>query len=89
MLQGRVVSHWPNVWLCSHLYAVLQGEGDGHSAERRGVRGHWPWHRDPVWPCDHVGPQCGAVYGRPAVGPADWSGIIGGNASVFLGYFSH
>lgn len=32
MLQGCVVPHRPNVWLCGHLHAVLQGEGDGHSA---------------------------------------------------------
>lgn len=84
MLQGCVVSHGPNVWLCGHLYAVLQGEGDGHSAECGGIRGHRPRHRDPVWPRDHDGPQCGAVYGRPVVGPAGWSGITGGNVLFCL-----
>lgn len=79
MLQGRVVSHRPNVWLCGHLHAVLQGEGDGHSAECGGICGHRPRHRDLVWPRDHVGPQCGAVYGWSVVGPAGWSGITGGN----------
>lgn len=78
MLQGRIVPHRPNVWLCSHLHAVLQGEGDGHSTECGGISGHRPGHRDPVWPGDHVGSQCGTVYGGPAAWPAGWSGITGG-----------
>lgn len=78
MLQGRIVPHRPNVWLRGHLHAVLQGEGDGHSAERRGFSGHRPGHRDPVWLGDHVGPQCGIVYGGPAAGPTGWSGFTGG-----------
>lgn len=56
MLQGRAVPHWPDVWLCGHLHAVLQREGDGHPAECGGICGHRPWHWDPVWPGDHVGP---------------------------------
>lgn len=78
MLQGRVVPHRPHVRLCGHLHAVLQGEGDGHTAQRRGVCGHRPGHRDAVWPCDYVGPQRGAVYGGPAAGPAGWSGFTCG-----------
>lgn len=84
MLQGCVVSHGPNVWLRGHLHAVLQGEGDGHAAECGGVCWHRPWHWDPVWPGDHAGSQCGAVYGRPAAGPAGWSGIAGGNLFCFF-----
>lgn len=78
MLQGRIVPHRPHVWLRGHLHAVLQGEGDGHSAECRGIGGHRPGHRDPMWPGDHVGSQCGTVYGGPAAGPAGWSGFTGG-----------
>lgn len=81
MFQGSVVPHWPHVRLCGHLHAVLQGEGDGHSTERGGVRGHRPGHWNPLWPGDHVGPQCGVVYGGPPSGPAGRSGITGGERS--------
>jgi len=87
MLQGCVVPHWPTVWLCGHLHAVLQGEGDGHSAEPRGVSGHRPGHRDPLWPGDHVGPQCGAVYGGPAAWPAAGSGFTGGEETFDDGFY--
>ena len=82
MLQGRVVPHRPNVWLRGHLHAVLQGEGDGHSAERRGFSRHWPGHRDPVRPGDHAGSQCGTVHGGPAAWPARWSGVTGGKRLI-------
>lgn len=78
MLQSSVVPHGPDVWLCGHLHAVLQGEGDGHSAERRGFGGHRLGHRHPVWPGDHVGPQRRALYGGPAPGPASGGGFTGG-----------
>ena len=84
MLQGRIVPHRPDVRLRGHLHAVLQGEGDGHSAERRGVGGHRPGHRDPVWPGDHVGPQRGAVYGGPAARSAGRSGFTGGEQTHFI-----
>lgn len=83
MLQGRFVPHRPDVWLCGYLHAVLQGESDGHSAECRGISGHRPRHRDPVWPGDHVGPQRGTVYGGPAAGPAGRSGFTGGEDFYF------
>lgn len=84
MLQSSTVPHGPDVWLCGHLHAVLQREGDGHSAECRGVSRHWPGHWDPVWPCDYVGPQCGTVYGGPASGPAGWSGFSCGEEKLKL-----
>lgn len=91
MLQGSVVPHRPHVWLCGHLHAVLQREGNGHSAERRSVSGHWSGHRDPVWPGDYVGSQCGAVYGGPASGPAGGSCFTGGEQkhlnALYLGLF--
>lgn len=83
MFQGRIVPHRPNVWLCGHLHAVLQGEGDGHSTQRGGISGHRSGHRDPVWPGDHVGSQCGTVYGGPSAGPAGWSGFTGGENKTF------
>lgn len=86
MLQGGAVPNRPDVRLCGHLHAVLQGEGDGHSAECRGVRGHRPGHRDPVWSGDYAGSQCGAVYGGPAAGPTGWSGITGGNLFISKKY---
>lgn len=78
MLQGSIVPHRPYVWLCGHLHALLQGEGDGHSTECRGISGHRLGNWDPVWPSDYVGSQCGAVYGGPASGPAGRSGFSGG-----------
>lgn len=87
MLQGSVVSNRPDVWLCGHLHAVLQGEGDGHSAERRGICRYWPGHWDTVWPGDHVGPQRGPFYGRPAAGPAGWSCITCGKSLPFVRCF--
>lgn len=83
MFQGGVVPHRPHVRLGGHLHAVLQGESDGHSAERGGVCGHWPGHRDPVRLGYHVGPQCGAVYGGSPSGSAVRSGISGGETSCF------
>lgn len=83
MFQGGVVPHRPHVRLGGHLHAVLQGEGDGHSAERGGVRGHRPGHRNPLWPGHHAGPQRGALYGGPPSGSAGGSGLIGGERSEF------
>lgn len=84
MLQGRVVPDRPHVRLRGHLHAVLQGESDGHPAERRSLRRHRPGHRDPVWPGDHAGPQRGTVYGGPAAWPAGWSGFPGGKRHIWL-----
>lgn len=78
MLQGCVVPHRPHVWLCGHLHAVLQGEGNGHSAERRGIGRHRLGHWDLVWTGDNVGSQCRTVYGGPTAGSAGWSGFTGG-----------
>ena len=92
MLQGGVVPHWPAVRLRGHLHAVLQGAGDGHSAERGGLGGHRPGHRDPVRPGDHAGPQRGAVHGGPAAGPAARSGLAGGKRHLLghlLDSYSH
>lgn len=87
MLQGSIVPHGPYVWLCGHLHAVLQGEGDGHSAERRGVSGYRPGHWDPVWPGDYVGSQCGTVYGGPASGPAGRSGFTSGEEKLLIVHY--
>lgn len=84
MLQGGVVPHGPHVWLCGHLHAVLQGEGDGHSAERRGFSGNRPGHWDPVRPGDHVGSECGTLHGGPATGPAGRGGFTGGEEKHFI-----
>lgn len=78
MLQGGALPDGPDVRLCGHLHAVLQGACAGHPAERGGLGGHRPGHRHPVRPGDHAGPQRGPLHGGPAARPAGGRGFAGG-----------